>query len=159
MNFDDVFKKWIDREYVTEGSGNPFRYSNYGYFLRHDDGSGFIGGPIQEIDVDENQKAIIEEKYVGTIGCCGDAIFDISEVAGQCQDCQGIACKRPGCIEVCELENILVCRNCYSIISGVVVSNMARHGLWFLRLLRIRSQKKQYVTENGYRQIPYDPNI
>ena len=158
MNHDDAFKKWVDWEFATGGGREPFRFNHRGHQLRYDDGSGWIGGSIQEISVDENQKAIIEEIIIGTIGSCGHVLNDNSEVAGQCQSCQGIACKRPGCMEICDLENILVCRNCYTRIYGVVVSHYARRGLWLVRLLRIRNQKKQKEIEYGYPQLPYDPS-
>ena len=141
----DLISKFIDLLLVRGGGPEPIDYRNYGYIIKPYDGAGPVGGNLNQITTDQYGRLVVSNLVVSSVLGCGHLVTSTDQIAGVCRMCGTVCCILPGCLAICELKGITVCRKHYSIKHGVVVSKIAQKGLWGLKAKKIRNNKVRQI--------------
>ena len=146
-------EKFIDFLMARSANQEPVIYENYGNMVSIYSGSGNIGGPIVKVDFDEMGRLVVKGFNSISIIGCGHAVSKTEDIGGICKICGRLCCSRPGCLMVCDIKGIPVCKKHYSVKYGVVVSTLAQKGLWKSKAKKI-SQDRIKALYSGIQQIP-----
>lgn len=140
----DFIRTIIELLAVTGGSV-PIHYQHFGHMVRRYDGSGIIGGVLYQFFTDHLGRLHAGNFTLSSILGCGHLVTGMEQVAGFCQIDGKLCCNKPGCLEVCELTGITVCRSHYDVYKGVIVSTVAKKGRWKSKAKKIAKRKEELI--------------
>lgn len=134
--------KLIEFLAVTQGQ-IPAEITDLGHFIKQFDGTGFAGGHLSQISTDHLGRLQATNIQISSLLGCGHIVSSVEQISGFCQVCGRFCCSiYKGCLEVCQITGITVCRRHYAIKDGVVVSSIAQKGLWRLKARKIAKRRE-----------------
>jgi hypothetical protein len=145
---------YIDLMSLRSVNQEPMNYVDFGHHLFVSRGQGFVGGVLSNIYTDNQGRVYVQSLTASSLLSCGHAINDISLVSGACSMCQGLACVMPGCLAACSITNRIVCRSCYDVHNGVVVSNLAKEDNMFWRLKAKLMARQRKAINHATKRLP-----
>lgn len=137
-----LLHKLIEFLAVTQGQ-IPTNIIDLGHSINQFDGTGFVGGQLSQISTDHLGRLQSSSIRISSLLGCGHIVSRVEQISGFCQICGRFCCNLyKGCLEICELSGITVCRKHYAVIDGVVVSSTAQKGLWRFKVKKIAKRKE-----------------
>jgi hypothetical protein len=149
----DVLEKFIDLLAVRTANRDQAFLKSFGHFVRWYNGTGHIGGVLTNVETDEQGRVYVSSLTLSSIMGCGHTVTSVDQICGVCMVCKRLCCLRPGCLLVCDITGITVCKRHYSVKDGIVVSSPAKKGLWRLRAKRLARIRRE-SRGNGTKKIP-----
>lgn len=131
MEIKDLLETLAYYEHITGKRTSHIKVQNMGQAILPINPSGLAAsGKVEQMMMDQGVLHLMQMEVSAILGC-GHTVSKMKLISGICMSCFRICCARPGCLAVCCIEGITVCRQHYSLYKGYPVSTRAqRKGLW-----------------------------